>query len=426
MTHHVRLPRRSARRHALLAAAAAVAAAATVAAVGAAGPAVAASAPCSGSSHPAADTEAAAINALGARLQQALAGDGSTTNVVISPLSIEAALAMASAGASGDTLTQMNDVLGLRPDSHASLGALLDAVVTGGDGSLELANSLWAQAGLTTQPAFLDVLRADYSSELYDADFRVDPGGARDEINAWVADATHDRITELLSPQAVTAMTRFVLVNAVYLDADWASPFEPDNTRPESFTTGAGESMDVETMHQTLFAEYAASDGLQAITLPYTAGYEMVVVLPGDGGLVDFEQQLVDAGGDLDTVVGGWSDSEVRLALPTWDTETSSGLSAQLQHLGIADAFDPSLADFSGITTDEPIFIGDVIHEANITVDEAGTEAAAATAVIAPAGAAPGTEPEPVEMTVDRPFFFAVRDVESGATLFQGRVVDPS
>ena len=143
-----------------------------------------------------------------------------------------------------DTRQQMNEVLGLGPDSHPSLGGLLESVVAGGDGSLELANSLWAQSGLATQQAFLDVLRDDYSSELYDADFRADPAAARDEINAWVADATRDRIPELLGPQVVTAATRFILVNAVHLDADWESPFEPDNTRPASFTTGDGGSVE--------------------------------------------------------------------------------------------------------------------------------------------------------------------------------------
>ena len=159
--------------------------------------------------------------------------------------------------------------------------------------------------------------------------------------------------------------------------------------------------------------------------LPYTGGYEMVVVLPADEGLAGFEEALADADGDLDAVLGGFSDTEVALRLPTWDIDTTEDLVSPLQGLGMTVAFDPGTADFSNITTNEALFVSAVVHHANITVDEAGTEAAAATAVVGEAAAAPSPS-EPIAMDVNGPFFFAIRDTQSGAVIFEGHINDPS
>lgn len=368
---------------------------------------------------------AAAVDQLGAGLHQVLAAADPAGNLVISPLSISAAMAMASAGAAGDTLAEMQAVLGLTmADPHAAMGGLLAAIEAAGGGSLALANSLWSQQGLTVDEAFQAVLRDAYGAELQLADFAADPEAARAAVNGWVADATARRITELLGPGAVQPDTRLVLVNAVYLDAQWVSPFEADATYVQDFTTAAGTVVPVEFMHQTLYADHVAGDGFQALTLPYTAGYEMVVVLPDAGGLAAFEQRYADAGGDLATVLGPTASREVVLALPKWDIATNTSMVTALQALGLELPFSAA-ADFSAITTDEPLKIDDVVHQANITVDELGTEAAAATAVIMAAGAAPPEE-EPLEFTVDRPFFFAVRDTATGTVIFAGHVNDPS
>ena len=375
------------------------------------------------------DTTAAAamVNGLGARLQTALADVATdpNANLVLSPYSVGVALTMASAGAAGETAAQMRDVLGIGDgDPHAAMAALTASAEHGG-GTFSAANSLWTQADLAIAAEFTDLLSDVYGSELMATDFAEDPAAALTAINDWVGSQTAGRIPQLLTEQEVNDLTRFVLVNAVHLDSSWNQPFDPMSTRAEEFTRGDGSSVHVDFMGQVLHADYAEQGGTQAIALRYDDGYEMVVVLPADGELAAFETALIEAGGDLDATLGGFSNVEVSLRLPKWDIETRAGLGPQLQSLGMTLPFTPD-ADFSNITTDIPLFIGDVVHQANITVDEAGTEAAAATAVVGPAGAAPGPEPEPEVMDVDRPFFFAIRDSETGAILFQGHVNDPS
>ncbi|WP_117000405.1 serpin family protein [Desertimonas flava] len=403
-------------RSALFAAAAAVAASATFSIS-----AAAASAPVEGN-------PAAAVNQLAGRLLGPLAAEHPDGNLVYSPFSASVALTMAMGGAAGETLAQMEDVLGLRgEDTHAALAALIAGVTGEGGGSLNVANSLWAQDGMSIEAAFDALLRDFYDSELMLTDFRADPAAARDAVNAWVAERTADRIPELLGERAVSEITRFILVNAIYLDAEWRHPFDVEATWTDDFVTASGDVVEVEMMHQTLHAEYSEASDFQAVTLPYSEGFEMVVVVPDEGTLGQFEQQLADAGGDLDAVLGAPTTPEVALSLPKWDIETATTLSTALQSLGMVDAFDADTADFTGITTDEEIFVGDVIHQANITVTEAGTEAAAATAVVMVAGAAPNEdEPDPVVVDVDQPFFFAIRSADNGAILFQGHVNDPS
>jgi serpin B len=371
----------------------------------------------------------AVVNRLGARLQPILADQqtDANSNLVFSPASIGIALTMTSAGANGDTLMEMNEVLGIAgPDIHESMGALAALLTAGVDGSFTLANSLWVQDGFALEEPFVTTLTNAYRSQPFREDFASDPAGAVDDINKWVADATSDRITDLVGEGDITALTRLVLANAVFLQADWLRPFDPTNTGPDVFTRGDDSRVETDFMHQTLHADYAEGDGFQAVVLPYTNGYEMVVVLPESGGLEAFERALAEVGG-LGAVLGPLADREVVLSLPTWDIETSADLVAPLQSMGMTLPFDPDQADFTNISTEEPLAINGVVHQADITVDEAGTEAAAATAVIAVAGAAPiGSLPEPVELKVDRSFFFAIRHTESGTVVFQGHVNDPA
>jgi serpin B len=217
----------------------------------------------------------------------------------------------------------------------------------------------------------------------------------------------------------------WVLANAVHLDAELVSPFTPDSTRPDEFTRGDGRTVAAEFMHETLHAQYGEAGGVQAIVLPYTNGYEMVVVVPPKGELPDLEHALADSGG-LDAVLGQLADREVVLSLPKWDIETRTDLVAALQTLGMTLPFDPDRADFTNITSEIPLAVSGVIHQATITVDEAGTEAAAATAVILASGAPVGSQPEPAMMKVDRPFLFAIRHGDTGAVVFQGHVNDPA
>ena len=284
------------------------------------------------------------------------------------------------------------------------------------------------QDGFAIAEPFVTTLTDDYGAPPRPVDFEADPAAATAEVNEWVATETDGRITELLAPDALDELTRLVLANAVHLDADWESPFDPALTAPDEFTRDDGSTVAVDFMHQSLNARYGELDGTQLIVLPYTNGFELIVALPPEGGLADFEADLA-AAGSLDAIFPVMTETEVELALPRWDFGDSLDLVDPLIGLGLVLAFDDSgAADFTNISTEIPLWLSAVVHEADITVDEAGTEAAAATAVVVGEVMAmpPDSTPEPVVMDVDHPFFFAIRDFASTAVVFQGHVGDPS
>jgi serpin B len=313
------------------------------------------------------------------------------------------------------------------PETHEAMGALSETLTETGKGSFTLANSLWVQDGFAIAEPFETTLTDVYAAPPRQVDFEGDPAAATAEINAWVGEATDEHITELLAEGDVTELTRLILANAVLLDAEWESPFDPEATAPDEFTRGDGTPVTAEMMHQRIHARYGDEGGTQTIVLPYTNGFELIVVMPPAGDLATFEAELA-AAGSLDAVLDILTDTEVELTLPKWDFGSRSDLVDPLRSLGLTLAFDDDRADFSNITTEVPLWVSAVVHEADITVDEAGTEAAAATAVVIDEVTAlpPGSEPEPVVMDVDRPFFFAIRDFGSSAVLFQGRVDDPT
>jgi serine protease inhibitor len=365
---------------------------------------------------------AEAFNAFGSDLYRRLAAASPTDNLVLSPASIALALAMAAAGAAGTTLDEMVATLHADAlDLHAGANAVDTALATRNraDVTLRIANATWLQQGMQVGEPFLDTLATDYGSGVQTVDFEADPDGARIDVNAWVGERTEGRIPELLAPGTIDELTRFVLVNAVYLLADWADPFDVALTRDESFTTAGGDAIEVPTMVKQTELPYASGDGWQAIELPYVGDeLAMLLFLPEPDFLATFEEifLVTDATQYLEPRL-------VLVFLPRWDTTASFELADQLSALGMPTAL-ADAADFTGITTDEPLHIGAVIHQANITVGEEGTEAAAATAVIGEAGSAAPVE-EPIELRFDRPFVFALRDRTTGAVLFLGRVADP-
>jgi serpin B len=330
-------------------------------------------------------------------------------NTVFSPTGVAAAFAMASAGARGRTVEDIARAFGFpaQPELHAAMGAVIAALDDQAD--LSLANSLWAQAGLDVEPGFLDTLATDYGARVLMTDFVRDPGRSRSAINGWVASATRDRIPELLDAGAIGQRTRLVLVNAVYLKAAWRTAFGEEQTGDAPFHRADGTTVDVPTMHASgLDARYALGDGYTAVELPYVGGsLAMMIVVPDDLG-ASFPQ--VDS-----RLTAG----PVNLALPKWESRAALDLASVLTSLGLPL---PG-GDLSGIAPD--VEIDSAVHAADITVDEQGTEAAAATAVVVRLTSAV-TGPPPVDITVDRPFLFAVRHVPTGAPLFVGRVMDPS
>jgi serpin B len=383
-----------------------------------------------------ADPAVQSLSALGADLYSAVAAE-SDGNLVFSPASILLALAMARAGAAGATASEMDATLHIDdPESiHHALNGLTRALsarsgtfeVNGEPAEVELsiANAVWGQQTLTWQEAFLDVLASEYGAGVRLTDFAADPEAARVTVNEWVAEETQDRIPELIAAGMVDVLTRMILVNAIYLKAPWAIPFAPEVTRQGPFTLLDGSTAEVPFMARTdTSMAYGSGDDWQAVELPY-AGDElaMLVLVPEVGALASVEAGLAE--GLIDQAAAALAPVEVVLELPKWESETRIELSAALAALGMPTAFTDA-ADFTGMTTDEALQIGFVIHQANITVDEAGTEAAAATAVGIEATSAPAEEPEPILLTVDRPFVYALRDRETGAVLFLGRVTSPA
>ena len=370
--------------------------------------------------------------------------DGGAGNLFFSPYSVSLALAMTWAGARGDTETRMAETLRytlgqerLHPAFNAldrrvegTNGENSDGTSTGNGGddgrpfTLRTANALWGQEEYPFRDAYLDVLAANYGAGVHAVDFAGDPDGARRAVNAWVGDATEGQIEELLARGVVTELTRFVLTNAVYFEADWRDQFEKRDTSREAFTAVDGAESQVPTMHQRGTFPYAAVDGAQVVELPYVGdAVGMVVVLPPAGEFEAFESSL-DADGLL-ALTDALESRAGRLALPKFAVDAKLSLADALSSLGMPAAFDPAAADFGGMVdeseTGEPLYLQAVVHQCRVKVDEEGTEAAAATGVVGGTTSAPA---DPFEMNVNRPFLAFVRHRSTNAVLFLGRVVD--
>lgn len=381
------------------------------------------------------DPAARAINALGLDLhrQQPKAG-----NLCLSPYSIQSALAMTYLGASGATQQEMAKVLYF-PDSKAALGesfaALAESlskaqktsadVVTqakkhGGPGealSIHVANRLYGQKNYEFRRPFLEDIEHHFGAPLQTMNFIKDAPGATREINRWVKKQTRDRIRDLIPDGGLTADTRLVLVNAMYLKASWADEFAENATRPEPFRVNGGEAVAVPTMFQQ---EY----------LGYGGDLHFLLIVPDKvDGLARVEAALTP---DVLASCAKAKLREVILHLPKFKVmPPTMDLSETLQKMGMTTAFDspPGSADFDAMAPKRPddyLCISKVFHQTFLALDEKGMEAAAATAVTMLGVTAIAPEPEkPVEVHADRPFLFAIQHAESGACLFLGRVADP-
>jgi serpin B len=360
---------------------------------------------------------AAADAAFGTDLYTQLAGKG---NLVFSPASIAAALRMALIGARGETAAEMARAMHL-PGPEAARAAQRQVMSTPGSDELILrvVNTAWIQSGLPVLDDYLD-----QPVEVERADFAREWEAARLAINAAVEDQTAGKITDLIAAGLLDDETRLVLVNAVYLKARWVNQFREENTRKEPFRLEGSEPVPVDMMHLTESLRYHQGDGFQAVLLPYRGGtLAMAIVLP-DGPLSQFRLGPGGVSGVLSGLLAGREVYDVDLRLPKFTTRTTASLNDTLQALGIGLAFSDK-ADFSGITQQERLKISEVVHQANIEVDEKGTEAAAATAVIMARAAAFVRRPH-VEFTADRPFLYAVVDTSTGLPLFLGQFTGPA
>ncbi|WP_196073141.1 serpin family protein [Nakamurella alba] len=357
-------------------------------------------------------------------------------NAVISPYSVYAVLAMARVGAKGETAAQLDQLLGADPDVQGAVVTAVDAAVkaaiaagamipTSPDAPpnrpLEFGNgnSIWVQPGLPVEQDFLDGVRQGFDSAVYELDFEGDPEASRLTINDWVADRTRDLIPELIPEGAITVDTLMALVNAVYLSAPWMEPLE--ETGDLSFTTPTG-AVTVEGMRTPLTVSGAAGKGWRSATVPYLgAGLGMTLIVPDDG-IAGFREQLPEVL-PVATRAGGGG-IPVDLTFPAFDAASKLSLVEHVRSLGYDHIFTPDTADWTGIADiTPPLEAYELVHQAVITVDKDGTEAAAATAMLMMASSAP---PPPETLVIDRPFFFVVHDTTTGAPLFLGQITDPT
>ena len=353
-------------------------------------------------------------------------------NLFYSPYSISQALAMTYAGARGATEKEMAATLHFtlpQNNLHPAFNSLDQQLKARGQGAkgkdgkgfrLNIVNAIWGQKDYRFLPEYLDLLASNYGAGLRVLDFRSEPETCRKIINKWVEDQTEQRIKDLLKEEDIASSTRLVLTNAIYFNAAWANSFDKNLTRPAPFHLLDGSTVEVPMMQQSERMGYAAGEGYEAVSLPYDGGeLEMVVMLPDQGKFAEFEQSL-DAG-KATAVLGSIQPTQVSLRFPRFKIESEFGLGEVLYDMGMPTAFS-SLADFSGMAGNRELCISKVVHKAFVEVDEAGTEAAAATAVVVRATAMPL---EPKEVTVDRPFIFIIRDIQTGSIIFIGRVVNP-
>jgi serpin B len=368
--------------------------------------------------------------------------DGQAGNLFFSPTSIDTALAMTYAGAKGQTATQMATALhypGTTEEVNAAFAMLLKTlnnppeVATWDDKGqpikkpayqLVVANALWGQQGYPFQPAFTDLVQKSYGAGLNSVDYRQ-AERARTTINDWVAKQTKDKIKDLIGPGVLTPATRLVLTNAIYFKSNWADRFQKEATEDGPFKLSADKSVDVPMMHQTHAFGYLEKDDLQLLELPYTQGeLSMVILLPKKiEGVAGLEKSLTAE--NLRAWFKDAKSESVEVTLPKFTFSGELGLASTLQAMGMKDAFDPGKADFSGMTSAERFVISAVIHKAFVAVDEEGTEAAAATAVVMKSLAMRSWPQEPKIFKADHPFVFLIRHNATGEILFAGRLANP-
>ena len=362
-------------------------------------------------------------------LYQKLRGEESG-NLFYSPYSISLALAMTYAGARGETERQMSNALHfiLSQDKlHPAFNALDLQLASRGEGSsgtegkgfrLNIANAIWGQQGYDFLQGFLDKLAENYGAGMKIANFTEAPENSRVAINDWIAQQTEEKIKDLIPSGAIDNLTRLVLTNAIYFNAAWLHPFDERATAEGDFHLLAGNSVKVPMMRQTESFGYARNAGYQAVELLYDGSeISMVILLPDKGTFDPFENSL---NAELISQISkDLRRNRIELTMPLFEFEAQFKLGAMLQKMGISDAFNPQLADFSGMDGGKDLSISDAFHKAFVLVNENGTEAAATTTVTV------GVTSVPPRVSVDRPFIFLIRDIATNTTLFVGRVMDP-
>jgi serpin B len=357
-------------------------------------------------------------------LRQLNLGGSDSSNVVTSPTSLAAVLAMLELGARGSTASQIASVLGTsgmtsseQADAWQALSAdeLHAAHAKGID--LESANSLWAQTGLPLLPVFMSELKSDFATGVWQVDFQQNPAQAAAALNSWVEGATHGRIDQLFDPADITSQTALILANAVYFKGAWQQPFTLGETRPRTFYAATGAQEMVPFMFSdTLVAPATIGPDYDAIQLPYKGGrFAALAVMPTTGTLTDLVDNMTAT--SLDQLVAGLRRGNVNLSMPRFQLTDSHQLNDALRSLGMTNAFDD--ADLSGISS-APLFVSAVKQKAFLKVTEQGTEAAAATGGILNESLRGARG-----FSLNHPFLLLIRDNTTGAVLFSAEVENP-
>jgi serpin B len=350
-------------------------------------------------------------------------------NIFISPLSIVEAVGMLQAGARGDTAAEIASAIGIPQNQLPDVIASINQILLGKDRpyTVSLANAVWVQQTYPLKADYQKLLETKYAAEGANCDFIARSEQERQRINQWVSQKTKDKIKDLLPSSSISPLTRLVVTNAIYFNAEWERAFDPDRTKEENFTLDAGEFMVPVSLMNAQFSNlsYFEDDTLQAIDLPYRGNTaSMLVLLPRKGAASELAKSITPQ--KLAAITSGLRSASVTVWLPKFKLETSYDLIPPLQSLGMKRAFDASAADFTGMSEgakSEGLHVSTVVHKAYLDVNEQRTEAAGATGAAVALSAVPT---RPVVFRADHPFLFAIRDRKSGELLFIGRYSNPS
>jgi len=348
-------------------------------------------------------------------------------NLFFSPYSISAALAMTLAGAGGNTLKQMAEVLAFSLTDEAlhagfaALNARLEEVQTGSPNRLMIANALWPQKGYKLRRTFRSLVKKHYGVKIKALDF-ADSDNARAVINQWVEDKTESKIKDLIGQGVLNHLTRLVLANAIYFKGTWQDEFDPGLTSEQPFQTASDTEVPVQMMHQKQSLRYTEDETLQVLEIPYKGrDLSMVILLPREPDGVDHLEKLLTPA-QLTEWIATLEETEVNFSLPRFNISFPLRLDDTLKSLGMVDAFSGN-SDFSAMQEDNELKIGAVLHKAYVDVNEEGTEAAAATAVVM---VTKSVSFMTVDFIADHPFIFFVRENNTGSLLFLGRLINPA
>ena len=349
-------------------------------------------------------------------------------NLFFSPYSISTALAMTFQGTEGQTQREMADVLHFDMSKNRVgraflyLAQGLSASANSDGYELNIANALWGEKTYTFLPEFLNQTKKFYDGGLHSVDLINEPEKTRQVINAWVEEKTKNKIKDLIGPGVLSSTTRLVLTNAIYFKGDWMTPFKNSDTFDRLFYFLSGDNAPVSTMNQTVHFNYTEDDDVQVLEMPYKGDrLSMMILLPKKrNGINALEQKLTVQ--KIENWISNLIFQEADVSLPKFETTVEFSLADILERMGMRDAFSGA-ADFSGMTENKDLFIGAVIHKAFVKVDEKGTEAAAATAVVMENLA---IMPQDIKkFNADHPFIFIIRDMQTKSILFIGRIMDP-